>query len=448
MQTPRRRAARFVTALGALSLFTTTASAHFLFAHVIRGDQPRVELHLAESAWEPNDGMRMTGLIQRARAWYPGSDDSPVFATQPFGLVADLPADQDLLAADLEYGVMNRGAKFMLVYHAKGAATLAAAGRAAGLRTEITAAAAGDEVLLTVRRDGAPAAGAKLTVPLPGSSFTEEVTTDADGQVRILAPATPVWSVRGLVTDATPGVRDGEAYPETRHYTTLTVYEAAAHDSDGRAWALLRDAQRCTATLPASVRHVSGEVSIRSGGRVSRARYSVAGTDVQVTAADDGDGPALPPQLAEQVAEQLRALFPSRPLRRSDATRFGEYDGHPTGRPIRVGSDDRLRIRERQVVEHTWIEANLRRTLCVLGTRLTHADQFLPEHFTVTTADGDEQLLRVDQYSVTYREQPFGADGSVHVPKSCTVVTVTANAAPQTTTLRFGEATLATTAAR
>ena len=252
---------RRLIVLAALTILAGQAGAHFLFVHVVQGEEPRVEVHFAESGWEFSADQRMVGIMGGIKGWTP-EDGVMVFEPRPHAMVAAMPADGTTACATFTYGMMRRGAEFLLTYHAKGVSGLEAAASPAGLDVEVIADREGDELVLTVLFRGKPAPGAEIVVPLEGTRI-EIMSTDVTGQVRIPLPRTPLFSIRAMVAERKNGVHDGEEYEEVRHYTTLTVHPAGTTGGDGLASALLADARGAAAAFSADAPEWRGRLQGR-----------------------------------------------------------------------------------------------------------------------------------------------------------------------------------------
>ncbi len=228
------------------------AWAHFLFVHCVRGNDPRAELHFAESAWDFSANDRMVSLMQTNRTWL--GDESPLTCTAAsFGMTAPLPDATRVVCSEFTYGLMSRGETFLLRYHAKGTAGIEAAATPAGLEAEVLAEPGPDDTLaLTVLFGGEPAVNAEVVVPAQGLE-AETVTTDEQGRVVIPMPGTPLFSIRAMVPETASGEHGGKPYELVRHYTTLTVHARPdVGPSDGLAWSVLHDARDRCAEFPAA----------------------------------------------------------------------------------------------------------------------------------------------------------------------------------------------------
>ncbi len=226
------------------------AWAHFLFVHCVRGNDPRAELHFAESAWDFSANDRMVSLMQTNRTWL--GDESPLTCTAaPFGVTAPLPDDTEVVCSEFTYGLMSRGETFLLRYHAKGTAGIEAAATPAGLEAEVLAQPREDGTLaLTVLFNGEPVENAEVVVPSEGLE-AKTLTTDDQGRVDMRMPQTPLFSIRAMVPETASGEHGGKPYELVRHYTTLTVHARPdVGPSDGLAWSVLHDARDRCAEFP------------------------------------------------------------------------------------------------------------------------------------------------------------------------------------------------------
>ena len=55
-------------------MLTQRVSAHFLFVHVVRGAEPRIELHFAESGWDFSLSRSMVDILERVKGRLPGGE--------------------------------------------------------------------------------------------------------------------------------------------------------------------------------------------------------------------------------------------------------------------------------------------------------------------------------------------------------------------------------------
>ena len=282
--------------------------AHFLFAHMVRDDNSKVELHFAESAWDFSSNARMVGLMETARTWT--VDGNPIQClARPYGMHAPLSDGATAVCSEFTYGLMNRGGAFLLRYHAKGVAGWEAAAAPSNLEAEVVAEATNDDhVILTVLFRGEAVAGAELLVPGSGLD-TVTHTTDADGRVTIPRPTTPLLAFRAMVPEERSGEHDGKAYDLVRHYTTLTINDAssATSGSDGLAWSVLHDARDlCGEFMPAPTQW-SGIIRGTLDGRPIDCEITHRNNAMHVTG--DPDVTALIDPLPDPAAQDGPVVF-------------------------------------------------------------------------------------------------------------------------------------------
>lgn len=196
--------------LAALTL-STTAHAHFIWA-------------IPEA----------TGRINFELTEFPGDTPfplGPLFpSAKPFGL-SDLAvaADKAHLHAQaaagkpggvsLLYGVHENS---LILWSAKGAASLESAGQSCGLPLEILLKRAKSGLVATVLVGGKPVAGAQFFTYKPGSTTGIEAKTSAHGTVNMSA-VHGVLALAAIAIHPTPGEFKGTHYNDKRDYGTLCV---------------------------------------------------------------------------------------------------------------------------------------------------------------------------------------------------------------------------------
>jgi len=385
-------------------LFTQRLSAHFLFVHVVHGAEPRIELHFAESAWDFSANPGMVTILERVKASLPNGE-AIQFERRPFGLVAKLSPGQVTAAASLTYGLIARGGDpFLLEYHAKGAIGLAEAGTSSGLLAEVLAEEkTPGNTTLTVMFRGKPAAGAEVVVPLEGT-ITEKMSTDANGQLVIPTPKTPLFAIRAMVAETRNGTHDEKPYSLVKHYTTLTVHPSNVPDNcDGIAWAILQDAGSCCGAFVPSDKQ--WQAKFRLSGVGARAAGTLRGTaaSVQMTEA--------PAQRPAALTGQLRMLGCFADPRRLNgaAVRFAKDRGATLEAHIEVPA-----LQLAYVIRDRHIET-IRRTgdagserVDVISWKMTHDERVLPQHLVVTRFSHDGRLTATTMMKRTYQEVQGG----------------------------------------
>ncbi|MEO0481820.1 MAG: hypothetical protein AAF196_20330 [Planctomycetota bacterium] len=402
---------RFAVAAFVALFVVAQASAHFVFIHVVRGANPRVEVHFSEGAWDFSANGQFISFLTKLEASVAGGE-SLKFEATPYGYVADLPDGASSVGGHMTFGVTDRGGVFLLEYDARGVSNLAAAANPVGLVSEVIAKQTEDGRLgLTVLFHGKPSPGAEIVVPIAGSAQTETLETDANGMVVIDRPETPLFSIRARVLETRSGELDGKVFEEVRHYTTLTVHqngESIPSGSDGVAWGLLNDVGHTTATSIRSLGEHNARLSMTLDGARTNAgiRFARGGYEV------DWEGPrTLQVTPIDGDLQLMFRAFDPRVLG-DEAVTFAGLDHASVGRTVQVGDRMRIEILDRQILS---IVENLGETTRRTEFRsfgYTHNDRFLPETFVVTTFNsGSGEIVSVDLCERSYTET-----NSVYLP--------------------------------
>lgn len=135
---------------------------------------------------------------------------------------------QSVFVAMHDMGVFERGdSKFRLKYYAKcgpvaSSRTWQSAKTADDLKLDVVPRMTRDEVALQVLFEAKPVAKAQVIASGPGLDGLE-VATDDKGTARIKANRPGRYLIRVRHIEPKAGELNGKRYPETRHYTTLTL---------------------------------------------------------------------------------------------------------------------------------------------------------------------------------------------------------------------------------
>ena len=375
-------------------------SAHFLFVHVVHGTDPRIELHFAESAWDFSANSQMVTILERVKTWLP-SGESLKFERRPFGLVAKLTSKQLVASGSLTYGIMARGGSpFLLEYYAKGSVGLGSAGKTTKLMAEVVATESQlGRLTITVLLAGKPAAGAEVVVPMEGT-FTDKMLTDANGQIEIAMPLTPLYSIRAMVAEQRDGEHDGKPFSLVKHYTTLTVHPAKVPaNCDGMAWAILQDAASCCGAFVPVGKAWQGKC--RQNGVSKSAVVKLigrAGGVQQVrAAATESRAMEYPVRLLSCFADP-RQLHGAAVLLASSRIATAEaYVEVPSLQIAYV-------VRDRHIeVVHRNGDASSDR-IDVISWKMTHDERLLPETLLVTQFDHAGEIASTTIVERTYKE--------------------------------------------
>lgn len=225
---------RKICAAGAALVVTfaaqSMAHAHFLWATVQNG-QARFAL-LENVAEAPN-----TQFATYVANLSPRSGKQALRLGDPENgaRYGSLPTGETLVSVQNRVGVRDReGQSYLLVYDAKGAASLEAARGVINGPAEITARRDGNDLVVCVRQEGWPVPGCPVWAQMPGQATAPDTTsgvqTDLRGEARIPYPAAlpgGFVGVRAQVTEPTPGEADGKKYTTIRHWATLTFPTAS-----------------------------------------------------------------------------------------------------------------------------------------------------------------------------------------------------------------------------
>lgn len=405
------------------------ACAHFLFAHVIRGCEPRIELHFAESAWDFSSNQRMVELMSPARSR--GLDGQPLeFEPRPYGVVSDLGTDQSVACAEFTYGLMSRGETFLLQYHAKGVSGLEAAEALTGLDAEITAKPTADGRLsLTVLFDGEPVTDAEILVPVEGMKI-KQMTTDKSGQVEIPMPATPIYSFRAMVPEDRSGTHDDKPFDLVRHYTTLTVHQPDEMPSncDGLAWAVLEDANRCNAANAKLKRDWRATFRSTNPRKTTQGTLMNEGGVMEIIDPDDKE-------LATMEAIRLTGALLAPQSIEHATVRFESTRSPSVGSRVVAPELGLTYIIKDRCIDSIIVNShNGHRRIDVTGRTELEDGRTLPEQLVITEFGDDGSMRSVSLIKELYAEQ-----SGVHVLKSRTANRIVGPDQIEPTTLRLSE---------
>ncbi|MBX3180087.1 MAG: hypothetical protein KF886_22275 [Candidatus Hydrogenedentes bacterium] len=201
-------------------LLALSAQAHFIFLELPPNAPDVAHMRFAEEPLEPTT----PDLQERSAPMVVKTDSGAevAFAGGEDARVASVSPETTALLGSLDYGVIERGGEFLLVYYAKAARNAAEAGAASGLALEVLADVKDGSLTVTVLHGGKPASGAELVVNLPGADEQATTTTNAAGQASFPIEPGGWVGLRARVVESRSGAHDGKAYTEVRSYSTLT----------------------------------------------------------------------------------------------------------------------------------------------------------------------------------------------------------------------------------
>lgn len=295
-----------VAVLVATLAIPRTAHAHFIWA-TIEGGQVRFAL-LENPSEAPNPQF----------AKYVEALKTPLIlgATVEGARSCALPTGKTTAYAESIIGAKKREeTSYLLVYHAKGAASLADAATTGGACVELLATREGEKLTVTALHGGKPAPQAAVTLHLPGVEETQSATTDTKGIAHFTLPQslTPGFiGVRANVIETKSGEYQGAAYTEVHHWATLAVPSGSGKPRNTSVLVLALDAD--------------------GDGKLSAQEISVSGKTI-LTLDRDGDGKITNPEF-----HQARAQRPQE----SQAAALLEFDKNHDGKLTRDELPERL----------------------------------------------------------------------------------------------------------
>ncbi len=205
----------------ATAFLPTVARAHYIWATVTKGQARFALLEDVNTAPTTAFAKYVASLSPRS-----GGKTLTLGETKEGARFAALPAGQTLVVAESTVGAKERGGKaYLLIYHAKGAGSLAAAGTLGKMSPEIVAKRVGTSLVVTVRNNNGSVSETEVFIQWPGVPEGASVRTDARGEVKLPWPATTgtgFVGVRAMVSETKSGERDGIKYDSVHHWTTLT----------------------------------------------------------------------------------------------------------------------------------------------------------------------------------------------------------------------------------
>lgn len=133
----------------------------------------------------------------------------------------------DVVGIDMNYGVIDRKAQgrgiLWLYYYAKAAATPEASQKKLGLGVEAFVKLVDGKPVVTVHRNGMPAAKATVVAEISPKEDPITLETGADGTVTLPAVTSGKLSLRALVQENEKGTEGGKGYELRRSYIALTI---------------------------------------------------------------------------------------------------------------------------------------------------------------------------------------------------------------------------------
>ena len=212
-----------------LAAIPLTANAHFVWLVPTQVEgQPRVCVYFGEDAHDNSaeylsrvSGVAVHRIVGTAAA-------EAVELTKTAEQISTTCSEGGLYVASHDLGVMDRGdAKFRLLYYAKtgpkaGSAEWKSCVTSDDLMLDIVPHLQGSQMAVTVTFREKPVANAELTVARPGAEDIKAMTNE-QGQVTLDVADAGMYSLRAKFVENVAGELNGKAFPETRHYSTVSL---------------------------------------------------------------------------------------------------------------------------------------------------------------------------------------------------------------------------------
>jgi hypothetical protein len=387
-----------------LGVCVSQARAHFLFIyigpHAEAGRTAEVFFSQYADAGDP----QFVGKIAHTKLWVqakPGEFQPLEVRRETDRLRAFVPpAGSVSVVGFCEYGVLTREVPFLLRYYPKAVAgqpeELNRMQPRPGAAFEIMATFEGEQVHLTVLRDGKPLPGAKLTT-VDMDLNNEELVADDQGRATWKPPGPGKYSVYTGSTKKQSGEAGGKAYVEIREFATIAFdWPLGPRPADPEAVSLFQDALSARAQwtdFPGFTGRIHGEVD----GRTFAGDVTLS-ADGKVTLDVDDD------TAKGWVTDQLESIAMHRGAGSqggggaAPVLRFANTDEqHPLGRLVTVEGGRfavSYRIKDRQILVVNRHVGPYNMTITVLENDRNPDGQFLPRTYTVQYWDAASAALR------------------------------------------------------
>ena len=441
--------------IASLALSAAPAAAHFVWVTTLPAEADGLAAHVWFSETAEPGSDRLIGKIAHTQAWSrtPATSEPEKLALQPItdgdaGALVGRVGAKPPLAVDAvcRYGAFSRGDKSLFLnYYARHldvrtVEDLAALARAERLDLDIVPQLDGDKAKLTVLWKGQPAAGAEVTVHVPGGG-EQELETDDQGQVTFDVARAGSYALRAkFVEPDSAGEHNGNAYAEAWHITTLTLAfptpasvaaadarpatatatadaTAAADRSPGSANALLeraRDARAVWNDFPG----FASDITLKIDGAVAQGRVEVsADGNIKLSGVDEADTGWVKQQLGLLIRHRMPAPFGDQ-----DVVFGDEAKDHPLGRLVKFVGDSAhsaYRIKDDVILEVNREQGPMRFTISTLEVARNAEGKYMPADYSASYWERESGRLKSNE---TYHEEWVRVGGAFDLPKRHVVV--------------------------
>lgn len=443
--------------VASLALGAAHAAAHFVWVTTLPAEADGLAAHVWFSETAEPGSDRLIAKIAHTEAWSrtPAASEPEKLALKPItddagGALVGLVGAKPPLAIDAvcRYGVFSRGDKALLLnYYARHldvrtTEDLASLSRAERLDLDIVLQLDGDKAKLTVLWKGKPAAGAVVTVHVPGGG-EQELKTDDQGQVTFDANRAGSYGLRAkFVEPDSAGEHNGNAYAEAWHITTMTLVfptsaslaaadarpatatatagaadaTAAADRSPGSANDLLKRAREARAVWN-DFPGFASDISLKIDGTVAQGRVEVsADGNVKLSGVDEADAGWVKQQLGLLIRHRMPAPFSDQ-----DVVFGDEAKDHPLGRLVKFVGDSAhsaYRIKDDVILEVNREQGPMRFTISTLEVARSAEGKYMPADYSASYWEKESGRLKSNE---TYHEE-WVRVGAFDLPKRHVVV--------------------------
>ncbi|RYG34481.1 DUF3386 family protein [bacterium] len=371
--------------IGLAVTLTGAAHAHFIWA-TLSPDRSTLRVQFAE---RPGDSVLADFAGKAATTKGFAGPNQPVELKQESDdrlLASKLPSPRGVAGADLIYGVTNRGgaAVYLLHYHAKAAADIAASAESVGFPVELFLKSANAGTVITVRNAGKAAPGTEVVI-YPETGDEIEATANAQGEV-IVPAAVKVADVRAMVPEKAKGTYEGKTYELVHHYATLSVGTSRSTlPADPAAYKLLENAAVKRQNFPTDLKGLSGKFVYDKDGEQVHADFKYTPAD-GLTIATSGV-----PEEATGAVESLLGHRRARPFAEGDGRRPMSFTGKDDAIGKQIALHDSMksfyRVHNDSITEVDRTMGGQRLVITVLSEKTTPQGKSLPHVIAVTYFD-------------------------------------------------------------
>ncbi|MEP3482553.1 MAG: hypothetical protein ABJZ55_25145 [Fuerstiella sp.] len=276
------------------ALHASPAFSHFIWLSPARTDSGgKVRVFFGEEAGDDSSDYlsRVSGVVVSKITGNAAPDTLPLNKTSTSISTSVDFNEQCLYVTSHDLGIMDRGdSKFRLMYYAKtgpvaGSTAWQTAKTQDDLKLDVVPSFSNGKIKVAVYFNQKAAAGVQVKATRPGADDVE-VETDAKGQASFHLADTGLYSIRARHVDNKPGQVQGEEYPETRSYCTVSLMVPTA-DSPAETAGLQNLPQPVTSFGAA----VSGQSLFMYGGHSGSAHsYSMEEQSNELTRLDLNNG--------------------------------------------------------------------------------------------------------------------------------------------------------------